>query len=106
MNLAPGTGVETSGCLWKEVIQHEMMHAMGMNHEQERPDRDKYVTIHFENIKEINYYSIFLYTVKMLLCIPMFSSQIITLERDGSKFDPRVHSSMMTILNLRIKIFC
>ena len=45
LNLEPGTY-----CMWKQTIQHEFMHALGLYHMQARPDRDQYVTIHWNNI--------------------------------------------------------
>lgn len=34
------------------VIAHELCHTMGFHHEQERPDRDDFVVVNFENIPE------------------------------------------------------
>ena len=34
------------------VIIHELMHALGFLHEQSRNDRDSYVTVNYDNLKE------------------------------------------------------
>ena len=45
-NISIGEGCESKG-----VVMHELFHALGRWHEQSRPDRDMFVTVHKENIK-------------------------------------------------------
>uniref|UniRef100_A0A8D0AMV7 Metalloendopeptidase n=1 Tax=Sander lucioperca TaxID=283035 RepID=A0A8D0AMV7_SANLU len=38
------------GCVFLEVIQHELLHALGFHHEQNRSDRDQHVRIQLQNV--------------------------------------------------------
>ena len=44
--------LEEDGCINRNTIEHEFMHALGFEHEQSRPDRDQHVIIHYDNIEE------------------------------------------------------
>ncbi|XP_052410117.1 meprin A subunit beta-like [Carassius gibelio] len=39
-------------CGRKGIVEHQFLHALGLNHEQTRYDRDDYVTIKYENIRK------------------------------------------------------
>ncbi|KAJ4947378.1 hypothetical protein JOQ06_009413 [Pogonophryne albipinna] len=43
--------LQKNGCLYPQTVQHEVIHALGFNHEQVRSDRNDYVSINYQNIK-------------------------------------------------------
>uniref|UniRef100_A0AAV2LTL2 Metalloendopeptidase n=1 Tax=Knipowitschia caucasica TaxID=637954 RepID=A0AAV2LTL2_KNICA len=39
-----------SGCLYHHTVQHELLHALGFNHEQTRSDRDNHIKVLLSNV--------------------------------------------------------
>ncbi|XP_074522704.1 low choriolytic enzyme-like [Halichoeres trimaculatus] len=39
------------GCLYHGTVQHELLHALGFNHEQTRSDRDNHIRVLLENVQ-------------------------------------------------------
>ncbi|XP_051238549.1 high choriolytic enzyme 1-like [Dicentrarchus labrax] len=42
--------LKRQGCLYHDVVQHELLHALGFKHEQCRSDRDQHIRILWENV--------------------------------------------------------
>lgn len=43
-----------SGCLYHGTVQHELLHALGFNHEQTRSDRDNHIKVLLQNVQSGN----------------------------------------------------
>uniref|UniRef100_A0A914Y5F9 Metalloendopeptidase n=1 Tax=Panagrolaimus superbus TaxID=310955 RepID=A0A914Y5F9_9BILA len=41
----------SEGCVYDFIIIHEVMHVLGLEHEHQRPDRDKYIKIQYQNVE-------------------------------------------------------
>ncbi|XP_057310030.1 zinc metalloproteinase nas-14-like [Hydractinia symbiolongicarpus] len=43
--------LQSNGCVFSGIIIHEVIHALGVYHEQSRADRDQFVTINVQNVQ-------------------------------------------------------
>lgn len=54
------------GCIYHNTVQHELLHALGFNHEQTRSDRDNHIRVLWENISEGGLLLIFIFKTNMI----------------------------------------
>ncbi|XP_069841027.1 high choriolytic enzyme 2-like [Dendropsophus ebraccatus] len=52
MGGAQTLSLEEPDCVWTGVVIHEVLHALGLNHEHVRFDRDNYVEVQWNNIQQ------------------------------------------------------
>lgn len=52
VTLLTANGLAGSTCMFKGIIMHELNHALGFHHMQSATDRDNFVTVNFENIRD------------------------------------------------------
>lgn len=53
-----------SGCIYYGTIQHELLHALGFNHEQTRSDRDNHIRVLLQNVHSGNEMVYYPFTIR------------------------------------------
>ena len=95
------------GCLSTSVVAHEMLHIVGLFHEHQRPDRDQYVTVHFDNIKKKSRHNFVIYNGQKTYDVPYDPKSIMHYgRRDGcidctrNVMDSKVSGNNVFVLQL------
>ena len=73
-----GTQADGSTCVATDIIIHELLHNLGVSHEQVRPDRDDYMTINWPKMQVPIIFVDFLIVILMLKNFSFPKSSIIS----------------------------
>merc|ERR1712168_576169 len=53
---AQTVSLSRQGCVYHNTVQHELLHALGFNHEQTRSDRDSHIRVLLQNVQSVMQY--------------------------------------------------
>ncbi|XP_056610423.1 low choriolytic enzyme-like [Triplophysa dalaica] len=93
--------LERPGCISHKTVQHELLHALGFHHEQNRSDRDKHIQIIFENVDPVYEHNFKKQTTNNL-ATPYDYNSVMHYERDA--FSVNHKPTMIPIPNPNVEI--
>uniref|UniRef100_A0A1I7RHH9 Metalloendopeptidase n=1 Tax=Bursaphelenchus xylophilus TaxID=6326 RepID=A0A1I7RHH9_BURXY len=97
----------SKGCFRPYIIQHELLHALGLEHEHQRHDRDKYIKVNYRNVqkgKEDNFDKIPSHLVELYGQPYDYNSIMHYDSRAFGKFDWNRQRKLETMLPLKERI--
>ncbi|CAG7731718.1 unnamed protein product [Allacma fusca] len=104
LNLS-GADVEGgSDCFHESIIVHETLHALGFHHEQNRHDRDEYVSINWDNIacpEQFNFYKDNL-TSATTFGVPYDYVSIMHYEGNEGGIDPKLPTIIPKLAGIKV----
>ena len=70
-------------CVSIPGLTHLMMHTLGLYHEQAKPTRDQYITVHWNNIRKGKEHLVWFFCIHSCIgfCMPMISCAFVTANR-------------------------
>ncbi len=57
---------------FQNVVAHELLHLLGVGHEQQRPDRDRYIAVNWTNIHIDHAFNFFKVRKETTVVFPIF----------------------------------